>query len=102
MLHFEEGQRLRERVHGAAVFQVTNHGDGEPVERRLLDAHELLLDQHRVHIEQRLRRVLARAVAAVENRNRRNRRCALLVFAFAVGGVRSGEEGVLLRLQKGK
>ena len=59
---FELGQRLGERVHGAAVLQVADHGDAEVVQAALgfLDGEQ---------IQQGLGRVLVGAVAGVEHRH---------------------------------
>ena len=60
----EERHRLQQRVNGPAVFQVSDHGDMEAVERALR-----LLD--RIEVEQRLARVLVGPVAGVDYRNLR-------------------------------
>ena len=57
----EEGQQARQRMDGAAILQVAQHGDGQAV-----DLAQLLADGEQV--EQRLGGVLADAVAGVDDR----------------------------------
>mmetsp|Transcript_691 Transcript_691/g.2757 ORF Transcript_691/g.2757 Transcript_691/m.2757 type:complete len:376 (-) Transcript_691:89-1216(-) len=69
--NFEQGQEARQGVDGAAVLEVAEHGDGEPVRRVGLP-----LRHDREEIQQGLGGVLAGAVPGVEHRDWR-RRCGL-------------------------
>ena len=59
--HVVQGQQARERMNGAPVLQIAKHGD-----RQVVGAAEFLADGEQV--EQGLGRVLARAVAGVDER----------------------------------
>ncbi len=74
-------EQLDERVHGAPVLQVADHRDVRAVDQ-LAQARELALDG--VQVEQRLAGVLARAIAAVDDRH--------------VGGAREFGDRALLRM----
>mmetsp|Transcript_32850 Transcript_32850/g.87862 ORF Transcript_32850/g.87862 Transcript_32850/m.87862 type:complete len:287 (+) Transcript_32850:443-1303(+) len=84
----EAAQQLRQRVYGGPVLQIAHHRDDPAAERRRqghlgrgriggADPRELVQD--RVEVQERLRRMLARAVARVEQR-----------FIHRRGGHRSG------------
>ena len=57
-------------VNGAAVLEISDHGDDESVDGADLFAH-------REHVEQRLRRMLSRPIAGVDQRTTRTSRSSL-------------------------